>query len=121
MWLLGEKIITDLSPCRKLKLLLMCKVHKLNMQPIMNILGSAIINRMYVLYAPQISISVNQMLYLFYWGRRWGLGLLGRVCAHMCVCGGGYSEGSKSLYMILLCGQVHLTIRVLGVPHLWIP
>ena len=29
-------------------------------------------------------------------------------------------EGGKLLYMILLCGQVHLTIRVLGVPHLGI-
>ena len=22
-------------------------------------------------------------------GRGWGLGILGRACAHMCVCGGG--------------------------------
>ena len=50
MWLVGEKIISDLSPCRKLKLLLMCKVPKLNMWPIMNILRSAMINRTYGSY-----------------------------------------------------------------------
>ena len=79
--------------------MLMCKVCKLNMWPIMNILGSTIINRTYMapydttvtvltVCTTDIHLSESDVVSVLL-GRGWGLGLLGRVCAHMCVCVGG--------------------------------